>query len=90
MHEIEEYLRQAGFVDITVRVEKCAWGTWPEDKVQKELGRWCLAVCESGLQAYALAYFTRVLGLSGELAEDIISSALKQLKESGLRAYEDM
>ena len=41
-------------------------GTWPKDKVLKEVGAFNLVACEQGLEGFAVLLGTQVLGYSYE------------------------
>jgi hypothetical protein len=55
---------EAGFTDIVEK--KFIWpiGPWPSDPHLKDLGRWGERNWADGLEAWVLALYTRVLGVS--------------------------
>ena len=64
--EISERMRgeieEAGFTNIHEKLYKCPMGGWPADPKLKELGQWTQLGFDIGLEGYALATLTRVLG----------------------------
>jgi len=73
------FLEAAGFVDIKVKRWKVPLGTWAKDQKLKTIGGVFAAAGMTGMEAYGLAMFTRVLGKSKEEAEDVISRATKDM-----------
>lgn len=47
-------MKEAGFVDITIKKIKIPFGTWPEDKRLSELGLWWKMALESDLEGKLL------------------------------------
>lgn len=90
VHELEELLHTAGFVDIAVTSVKAPWGEWGQTKQEQELGKWGMAILATGLSAYAMALFTRVLEMSSEENEELINAAYRQLTEPGVEMYENV
>src|SRR5690606_15894661 len=64
--KLKSYIEAAGFVDIDVYEGRCPVGTWPKNKQQKELGAVGQEIAQTGVEAYGLAAFTRILGWDGE------------------------
>lgn len=62
---IADRMRRAGFVDIVEK--KFIWpiGPWSSDTKLKEIGRWNQRNWEEGLEAWVMALYTRMLGVSG-------------------------
>lgn len=58
------YLQDAGFQNVTERQYKLPIGPWSRDKKLKKLGRWNLVHCEQGIEGWAMALLTRVMGVS--------------------------
>lgn len=88
VHELEELLHTAGFVDIAVTSVKTPWGEWGQTRQEQELGKWAMAILATGLSAYAMAMFTRILKLSSEENDELIDAAYKQLTEPRVQMYE--
>jgi hypothetical protein len=57
-------IEDTGFTNIHERVYKDPIGSWPADPKLREVGKWTLLGLDLGLEGYALATLTRVLGVS--------------------------
>ena len=77
--DLEQWLLDAGFVDVRVVVKKLPLGPWPKESSKKELGRWGLAIINEGLQSFGIGLFTRVLGKKPEEAQQICDAAFAEL-----------
>lgn len=55
---------KAGFVNVVEQVFKAPLGGWATDPKLRELGMWTLLSFDTGLEGYALAMLTRVIGVS--------------------------
>ncbi|KAM5347433.1 hypothetical protein ACJ41O_010438 [Fusarium nematophilum] len=80
-------LRDAGFTNINKVVFKWPMNTWPKDRKYKEIGAWSYENMSTGLQAFSLALFTRVLGWSSEEVEVFIASVRKELRDRTIHGY---
>ena len=58
------YMQQAGFHNVTEHRMKLPVGQWSRDKKLKKLGMWNLVHCEQGIEGWAMALLTRVMGVS--------------------------
>ena len=85
--ELAGHLQSAGFTDIRVTKKKVPIGTWPKDKSMKEAGRWVLEACETGAEAYGLALFTRVLGMSEKEAKKLINDFVEVTGDRKVHMY---
>jgi hypothetical protein len=47
--KLEGWLKDAGFVNIQVKIHKPAIGTWPAEKAEKDIGAWNRLMLETGL-----------------------------------------
>ena len=61
---MKQKILEAGFVNVVEQVYKTPLGGWPADAKLRELGQWALLGFDTGLEGYALATLTRVLGVS--------------------------
>lgn len=52
---VVEVLKDAGFVDVQVKVMKMPFGTWPKDRKLKKTGRIAAETAITGFEAYGLA-----------------------------------
>ncbi|KAA8643635.1 class I SAM-dependent methyltransferase [Aspergillus tanneri] len=56
------YMQDVGFQNVTERRFKLPIGAWGKDKKLKTLGRWNQVHCEQGIEGWAMALLTRVMG----------------------------
>ncbi|RMD41164.1 hypothetical protein DV735_g3953, partial [Chaetothyriales sp. CBS 134920] len=76
------WLREAGFEDVHEERFKMPIGLWPSartpfGKKMKEIGRWRLLEVDAGMEGWALALFTRVLGMSYQEVQIYLSEMRK-------------
>lgn len=57
------YIESAGFEEVVEKKFKLPVGGWSSDSKYKELGRWNLLHCERGIEGWAMALLTRVMGV---------------------------
>lgn len=62
-------------------------GPWPKDQKMKEIGYWVLVNTETSFEAYGLALFTRILGMSGEEARDLCTHAHRDCNNKHIHVY---
>ncbi|KAL7270977.1 hypothetical protein RUND412_006297 [Rhizina undulata] len=86
-HIVKEYLLEAGFIDIQETIIQMPWGHWPRERKWKEVGYWALLNTETSFEAYGLALFTRVLGMTAEEAVDLCHRAHLEVKNGVVRVY---
>lgn len=58
------YMQEAGFQNVTEERFKLPVGPWSKDARLKKLGMWNLAHCEAGIEGWAMALLTRLMGVS--------------------------
>ena len=75
MYHMHDWMREAGFTDLTERRYQWPLGTWPKDKKLKELGFWSRAHVDAGLENWSMALLTRVFGWSYEEVQVHIAKA---------------
>ncbi|KAI5845348.1 S-adenosyl-L-methionine-dependent methyltransferase [Tricharina praecox] len=68
-------LETAGFVDIHVCAYKQPFGPWPKDKRLKHVGAMALLMLQTGIEAYVMASFSRILGMEQEEAAKLCQEA---------------
>ncbi|RPA77954.1 putative TAM domain methyltransferase [Ascobolus immersus RN42] len=85
--EIDKFLKNAGFVNVTKRVIKAPVGNWPKDPRFKEIGKIFLAIGMSGVEAYGLALLTRVLKWSEKDAKELIKGVCEDLSNRKIHVY---
>jgi hypothetical protein len=64
--QVKKLMEDAGFTEITEVVIKAPLGTWPKDKIEKEVGMYYREMLTQNLEGIAMALLTRVLGWSSE------------------------
>jgi hypothetical protein len=58
------YLEEAGFNNVVEKRFKLPVGGWSRDRHFKKLGQWNRLHCEEGIEGWAMALLTRVMGVS--------------------------
>lgn len=58
------YLQDAGFSNVVETKYELPIGAWSSDQHMRRLGRWNLLHCEEGIEGWAMALLTRVMGVS--------------------------
>ncbi|KAF9886622.1 hypothetical protein FE257_011262 [Aspergillus nanangensis] len=74
------YIQQAGFQNVTEYRFKLPIGPWSRDKKLKKLGRWNQVHCEQGIEGWAMALLTRVMGV-------FLAQMRKGLRDPNVHAY---
>lgn len=80
-------MRDVGFVDVYIKKFKWPSNTWPKDDHYKLLGAWSYENIISGIEAWAMAPFTRGLGWKKEEVEMFLIEVRKDLKDRSIHAY---
>lgn len=64
VHEMEERMKRAGFVNVTC--EKRIWpmGGWPKDEALKKIGLYNRLAWEEGMEGWMMYLLTRFMGVS--------------------------
>lgn len=83
-------LRNAGFVDINVKMHKWPIGKWARGEKMKLLGRYVLEDVMDFLPSGALSLFTRVLGWTREEVELFLVDCRAELKRKDRYYYADL
>lgn len=81
MYHIYDWIREAGFQDVVEKRYQWPLGPWAKDPKLKELGLWARAHADAGLEDWALAPLTRILGWSYEEVQVHIAKARHELWE---------
>jgi hypothetical protein len=84
---LRERLESAGFVDVHVVNVKQPYGPWPKDERMKHIGAMVMMMCETGVEAYGMALFTRVLGMDTEEARTVCRAAVKAVRNKNFHMY---
>lgn len=80
-------LKEAGFTDIEVRIQKWPMGAWPKQTHYKELGVWGSQVVETGAEAYGLALLTRVLKMDEGTVKKFIEDFKREINGGAVHSY---
>lgn len=74
------WMIEAGFVNVTERLERIPSNPWPKDKKLKELGYYHMHNLVDAMDAYGLAPLTRILGMERVEAEVLIAGARAEIR----------
>ncbi|KAI5809235.1 S-adenosyl-L-methionine-dependent methyltransferase [Pyronema omphalodes] len=80
-------LEKAGFDDVHAQEVKEPIGPWAKDARQKRIGAMVLLNCETGIESYAMAAFTRILGMEEEKARSLCAGALTAARNKNYHMY---
>ncbi|KAI5804268.1 S-adenosyl-L-methionine-dependent methyltransferase [Geopyxis carbonaria] len=80
-------MEKAGYVDVTVYAFKQPFGAWPKDKKLRETGELQIANIETGLEAYAMAVFTRYEGWSQEKVRELCRNTVDEVRRRKVHSY---
>lgn len=82
-----DWMREAGFTEISVL--HFAWPTnpWPKDPKLKEIGRWNQANMLQGLQGFSMALMTRALGWSKEEVDVFVAKVRSDMCNKDIHAF---
>lgn len=59
----KQHVIDAGFINVVEKRYKMPVGPWSSDPKLKEVGRWHLLECYQGIEGWAMALLTRVMGV---------------------------
>jgi len=85
--KLEEWVKDAGFENVTHHKFKFPIGPWPKDSKLKQVGLYNLASGLQGLEAFSLRLFCDVLGWKSEEVLVLTSKVRKEMKSSAFHAY---
>lgn len=77
--DMEDLMRDAGFVDITVEIKAWPLTPWPEIKELNEIGTWGRQGMMESLNSFSTGLLTRELKWSEKEVRDKILAAAKDL-----------
>jgi len=80
-------MQKAGFVNIKEHHFKWPLSAWPKDPYYKEMGAWCFANLDGGLEGLTLGLFTRALKWTKEETLLFCAEVRKQLRDPKIHAY---
>ncbi|KAF8544212.1 S-adenosyl-L-methionine-dependent methyltransferase, partial [Trichophaea hybrida] len=84
---LKDKLEKAGFVDVNVVSVKQPCGPWPKDERMKQIGAMVMLMSETGLEAYCMALFTRVLEMSPEKAMESCKGSMAAIRNKNYHMY---
>ncbi|KAF8245525.1 S-adenosyl-L-methionine-dependent methyltransferase [Wilcoxina mikolae CBS 423.85] len=85
---LRQRLEDAGFVDVRAVDFKQPFGPWPKDQRMKTIGAMFLLNAETGMEAYGMVPFTRVLGtMDVEEAQKICREGLTAARNMNHHMY---
>jgi Methyltransferase domain len=87
---LEDWVRQANFTDITQHKIIIPAAPWPKNKEMKTLGAYQLLNMLDAASSYGQAHFTRVLGWSADEYAVLSAKVRNQLKDRTLQLYSDL
>ena len=83
-----DWLRQAGFANVTSTERPCPIGTWPKDKKLKEIGKYFKYHFINGaVDSYSLALFTRIGGWSEAETQAVLAGVKNDFDNNEMHAY---
>ncbi|RMY49762.1 hypothetical protein D0864_14668, partial [Hortaea werneckii] len=82
-----QWMQDAGFVDIQVRMFMWPSCGWPKDPYMKEIGRWNQVNILDGLEGFCLALLTRGLGWKKEEVDVLVAKVSNELRNRKIHAY---
>ncbi|EXJ66054.1 uncharacterized protein A1O5_10668 [Cladophialophora psammophila CBS 110553] len=80
----------AGFESVTERRYKWPIGPWPKDPNLKQLGQWCRAHVETGLENWTLRLLTSVLGWTADEVRALCATVRNELRSPKVHAIHRM
>ena len=88
--KIARWMREAGFADVQVKMDKVPINPWPRDPRLKNIGRWSETNLLEGIQGFALAFFNRAWGWTREEVEVYLVNVRKSISDRRVHAYHRM
>ncbi|KAK2018692.1 methyltransferase domain-containing protein [Colletotrichum eremochloae] len=88
--KLKDWVREAGFVNITHKKYKMPVGPWPKDPYYKEIGMCNLIQILDGLEAFSLRLFCGVLGWTKDEVLLMLALVRKELKAGVFHARFDL
>lgn len=80
----KEQMESAGFINVVVTKYKWPQNTWPQDKVYKEMGAWCLHNLCEGISGLSLGLYTRGLKWTPEQLEVFLVGVRRDFRDKHL------
>ncbi|KAL1994558.1 hypothetical protein VTN49DRAFT_2028 [Thermomyces lanuginosus] len=88
--KLEQWFKDAGFVNIHVEKFIIPYGIWPKDRYLKKVGAWCQTQAEAlGFEGFAMAALTRFKNWTKEEVMVLASQARADGKRRDIHMYFD-
>lgn len=81
------WMIEAGFTNVTERLERIPSNPWPKDRKLKELGYYHMHNLIDAMDSYGLAPLTRILGMERVEAEVLIAAARAEIRSKKNHFY---
>jgi len=88
--DMKKYIDDAGFVNTVEKVYKAPIRGWPADRRMKELGHWGLLELEVGMEGFAMALLTRVMGWQYTEVQAFLGQVRAALHSKEVHAYHEV
>jgi hypothetical protein len=88
--KLEQWVKDAGFVNVTAHRFRLPLGPWARDPLKKEVGLCNLAQALDGLEAFTLQLFCGVLGWKEEEVMVLLTKVRRELKSDAFHAQFDL
>jgi len=79
-----------GFVNVVERVFKVPIGGWPADPKLRELGQWTLLEFVTGIEGYAMALLTRVMGWNTNEVHVFLAQVRAAVCDRSIHSYHEI
>lgn len=86
-HLHRRWMIEAGFTNVTERLERIPSSPWPKDKKLKELGYYHMHNLLDAMDSYGLAPLTRILGMERVEAEVLLAAARTEIRNKKNHFY---
>jgi hypothetical protein len=86
-HDYAQWMRDAGFVNVTQVYLKCPANPWPKSQKNKMLGYWHLENTLEGLEGFTLANFTRLLNWTPDEVQVFLAGVRSDTKNRKIHNY---
>lgn len=85
--QLQSWMENAGFVNVTIRTFKIPIGQWPADPILRETGAFQLVAMLEGLQGLTIAPWVRHLGWAEEEVEVFIANVRSEWRSKRIHSY---
>ena len=85
--KLEEWVKDAGFVNVVHKKFKFPVGPWPKDEHLKTVGLWNLTQVLEGLDGFSLRLYCDVLGWAEDEVKTMLQNVRQELTGGEIRAY---